>query len=81
MWRHLLCPTLQVHCADLGNLGKRLALSLNWSARISKEFFCQGDAERAAGVPISGLCDRATADVGASQVHAAPTPQPPPSCA
>ncbi len=66
--KRLLALSLAVHCADLGNPGKRLGLSLNWSARISKEFFAQGDAERAAGLPISQLCDRETADVAASQV-------------
>ena len=66
--KRLLALSLAVHCADLGNPGKRLALSLNWSARISKEFFAQGDAERAAGLPISQLCDRTSADVAASQV-------------
>lgn len=71
MWppeKRLLALSFAVHCADLGNPGKRLALSLNWSARISKEFFAQGDAEAAAGLPISRLCDRNSADVAASQL-------------
>ena len=39
--KRLLALSMAVHCADLGNPGKGLQLSLNWSARITKEFFAQ----------------------------------------
>lgn len=60
--------TMLVHCADLGNPGKPLHMSLNWSARVANEFFAQGDAERAANLPISRLCDREHTDICATQL-------------
>lgn len=47
--------------------------------RISREFFEQGDAERAAGLPVSRGCDRCSTDIASSQVlRPAPLPAGPP---
>ncbi len=73
--KRLTALAMMVHCADLGNPGKPLRLSLDWSARISREFFAQGDAERTAGLPVSRGCDREDTDIGASQVRGAARPR------
>lgn len=50
----------QVHSADISNPTKDWEVSKEWSERVSKEFFAQGDAERKLGLPVSANMDRAT---------------------
>ncbi|XP_036408065.1 cAMP-specific 3',5'-cyclic phosphodiesterase 4A isoform X2 [Megalops cyprinoides] len=57
-----------VHCADLSNPTKPLAVYRQWTERIMKEFFQQGDRERERGMEISPMCDKHTASVEKSQV-------------
>ena len=57
-----------VHCADLSNPAKPLALYRQWNDRIMQEFFRQGDLERQQGLEISPMCDRHTATVEKTQV-------------
>ncbi|XP_072704641.1 3',5'-cyclic-AMP phosphodiesterase 4A isoform X2 [Ciconia boyciana] len=57
-----------VHCADLSNPTKPLALYRQWTERIMEEFFRQGDRERERGMEISPMCDKHTASVEKSQV-------------
>ncbi|KAL2099935.1 hypothetical protein ACEWY4_004329 [Coilia grayii] len=57
-----------VHCADLSNPTKPLALYKQWTDRIMDEFFCQGDRERERSMEISPMCDKLTASVEKSQV-------------
>ncbi|XP_041915591.1 cAMP-specific 3',5'-cyclic phosphodiesterase 4D-like isoform X8 [Alosa sapidissima] len=57
-----------VHCADLSNPTKPLALYRQWTERIMQEFFCQGDRERERSMEISPMCDKLTASVEKSQV-------------
>ncbi|XP_029285594.1 cAMP-specific 3',5'-cyclic phosphodiesterase 4C-like [Cottoperca gobio] len=57
-----------VHCADLSNPTKTLALYRQWTERIMEEFFRQGDKERERGMEISAMCDKHTASVEKSQV-------------
>ncbi|XP_068277892.1 3',5'-cyclic-AMP phosphodiesterase 4A isoform X2 [Nyctibius grandis] len=57
-----------VHCADLSNPTKPLALYREWTRRIMEEFFGQGDRERARGLEVSPMCDRHSASVERSQV-------------
>ncbi|XP_020850773.1 3',5'-cyclic-AMP phosphodiesterase 4A isoform X6 [Phascolarctos cinereus] len=57
-----------VHCADLSNPTKPLALYRQWTDRIMEEFFRQGDKERERGMEISPMCDKHTASVEKSQV-------------
>nr|NVI73097.1 dunce [Cucujiformia] len=57
-----------VHCADLSNPTKPLALYKQWVARLMEEFFQQGDKEREAKMDISPMCDRLSATIEKSQV-------------
>ncbi|NWR40737.1 PDE4D phosphodiesterase, partial [Tachuris rubrigastra] len=57
-----------VHCADLSNPTKPLALYRQWTQRIMQEFFRQGDRERERGMQISPMCDKHSASVEKSQV-------------
>lgn len=58
-----------VHCADLSNPTKPLAVYRQWTERIMQEFFRQGDKERERGMEISPMCDKHTASVEKSQVN------------
>lgn len=58
-----------MHCADLSNPTKPLAVYRQWTERIMEEFFRQGDKERERGMEISPMCDKHTASVEKSQVH------------
>lgn len=57
-----------LHCADLGNPAKPLNLYLRWTDLIIMEFFAQGDAEAALGLPISPMCDRNKPNKEKSQI-------------
>jgi len=58
-----LCYVL--HCADISNPARPWRLAREWGARVSEEFYKQGDRERALGLlPISPLCDRDEIGVG-----------------
>jgi high affinity cGMP-specific 3',5'-cyclic phosphodiesterase 9 len=51
---------VMVHSADISNPTKDWEVSKEWSERVSKEFFAQGDAERKLGLPVSANMDRDT---------------------
>jgi len=57
-----------MHMADISNLAKCKAISLNWTDRVLSEFFRQGDREKELGLPISPLCDRSTTSRSDSQM-------------
>lgn len=57
-----------VHCADLSNPTKPLAIYQKWLDRLMMEFFRQGDMEREKGLDLSPMCDKLTATVEKSQV-------------
>ncbi len=59
---------MALKCADLGHLTAPLSVHLKWVSGLEEEFFKQGDAERAQGLPISPLCDRTKEGVTKSQV-------------
>eukprot|EP00741_Cyanophora_paradoxa_P015666 tig00020903_g15123.t1 len=46
--------------ADISNAGRSRPQHVEWTSRVSEEFFLQGDEERRLGLPISPYCDRAT---------------------
>jgi len=66
-WTRQVLQSL-VHCADLSNPAKPLALYRQWNDRIMQEFFRQGDLERQQGLDVSPMCDRLTATVEKTQV-------------
>jgi hypothetical protein len=49
---------LAIKCGDVSHPSRPLEQHLEWSKRISEEFFLQGDLERSRGMSISPLCDR-----------------------
>ena len=51
---------LLLHAADLGASTKSLALHQMWTARITTEFFRQGDLQRELNVSVCSVCDRKT---------------------
>ncbi|XP_059196856.1 cAMP-specific 3',5'-cyclic phosphodiesterase 4D isoform X1 [Centropristis striata] len=57
-----------VHCADLSNPTKPLELYRQWTERIMREFFTQGDRERDKGMEISAMCDKHNASIEKTQV-------------
>ncbi|KAJ9508536.1 hypothetical protein QJQ45_012079 [Haematococcus lacustris] len=64
----LLSLQMALKCADMGHLAASESVHLAWVSRLEGEFFAQGDAERAQGLPISPLCDRTKQGVTKSQV-------------
>jgi len=57
-----------LHCADLGNPCKPLHIYMEWMRRLMEEFYLQGDAERALGLPVSLMMDRSKPNVERSQM-------------
>lgn len=58
--------------ADLGHVLKPLRVHVEWSRRITREFYELGDFEKRHGVPVSPLCDREKdTSIAKSQVSAA----------
>ncbi|GFH21958.1 phosphodiesterase [Haematococcus lacustris] len=63
----LLSLKMALKCSDLGHLAAPFPVHLAWVSRLEAEFFEQGDAERALGLPISPLCDRTKQGITKSQ--------------
>ena len=57
-----------VHAADIGNPTREFNVAKEWAQQLFKEFFGQGDKERALGLEISMLCDRKTTNFPKSQI-------------
>eukprot|EP01083_Nonionella_stella_P075224 204367_1 len=51
---------IALHLSDISNPSKKLSVSIEWTKRITQEFFAQGDMERELQLPISPGCDRNT---------------------
>lgn len=47
-----------LHCCDISNPCKKTSVSMQWTTRITQEFFNQGDMEKAQELPVSAGCDR-----------------------
>eukprot|EP00326_Haptolina_ericina_P019855 CAMPEP_0181196908 /NCGR_PEP_ID=MMETSP1096-20121128/15734_1 /TAXON_ID=156174 ORGANISM="Chrysochromulina ericina, Strain CCMP281" /NCGR_SAMPLE_ID=MMETSP1096 /ASSEMBLY_ACC=CAM_ASM_000453 /LENGTH=454 /DNA_ID=CAMNT_0023286735 /DNA_START=12 /DNA_END=1373 /DNA_ORIENTATION=+ len=59
---------LIIKSADISNPTRALSVYTPWISGVMEEFFTQGDAERALGLPISMNCDRKTVQVAKCQV-------------
>lgn len=57
-----------MHVADISNCAKALNTSRQWTDRVLKEFFRQGDKEKEEELPVSPLCDRLKVSRPGSQV-------------
>jgi hypothetical protein len=55
--RLILCQIV-LHAADISNALRPWPICLSWSNLVCEEFFCQGEAERAHGLPVSPNMDR-----------------------
>lgn len=64
----LLTMQMMIKCADVSHPARALRVHEEWSARVSEEFYRQGDAEKALGLPISPLCDRTAHNLAKSQI-------------
>ena len=60
--------SLIIKAADISNPARSLPVYEKWIDGVMTEFFVQGDAEAAAGLPFSMNCDRASVVVSKSQV-------------
>jgi hypothetical protein len=65
---HMFYSQIALKMADLGHLCDPTPIHLQWVQRLEEEFFMQGDAEQAAGIPITPLFDRTKPGVTKSQV-------------
>ena len=57
-----------IKAADISNPARSLKVYQRWIDGVVLEFFAQGDAEKARGLPISMNCDRQTVEVPKAQV-------------
>jgi hypothetical protein len=55
-------------CADVSHPCRTLHVHQDWSERISREFYAQGDREVDLGLPVSPLCDRKAHNLARSQL-------------
>ena len=57
-----------IHAADISNPVKPFNIYAEWTDRILKEYWNQGDQEREKGLAVSYLMDRFTVNTSKSQV-------------
>ena len=55
-----LVANMLLKCADISNVVKPFPIAKNWAEILCNEFFLQGDIEKAKGLEISPLMDRAS---------------------
>lgn len=56
-----------LHCADLSNCVKPLPHCAKWADHVVREFWAQGEKERALGLSVSPLCDEYTTNIALDQ--------------
>eukprot|EP00011_Vannellida_sp_DIVA3-517-6-12_P014031 CAMPEP_0114625254 /NCGR_PEP_ID=MMETSP0168-20121206/11177_1 /TAXON_ID=95228 ORGANISM="Vannella sp., Strain DIVA3 517/6/12" /NCGR_SAMPLE_ID=MMETSP0168 /ASSEMBLY_ACC=CAM_ASM_000044 /LENGTH=339 /DNA_ID=CAMNT_0001836533 /DNA_START=48 /DNA_END=1064 /DNA_ORIENTATION=- len=59
---------LALKCADVSHTAKNMQMHVEWTARVTLEFFFQGNREREQGLPFSFGMDAASTNVRGSQV-------------
>jgi hypothetical protein len=57
---HKLIANMLLKCADISNVVKVFPIAKHWADVLCEEFFTQGDVEKAKGLEVSPLMDRAT---------------------
>jgi hypothetical protein len=57
-----------IHACDISNPARRTRIYLAWTDRVLKEFFFQGDSEKAAQVPVSMFMDKDTTNIAKMQI-------------
>ena len=60
--------TFIIHLADISNPSKPIHLAKEWTDKLMKESFHQGDLEENLGLPFTNLCDRRSTHLEKSQV-------------
>ncbi len=63
-----MCMEIILHACDISNPFKPFNIYFEWTDRVLKEFWLQGDQERKLNIPISYLMDRYTVNMAKSQV-------------
>ena len=63
-----LCLALVLKCADISNQVRPWRTANRWNARVYEEFYREGDADAAAGRPVTPLHNRDTNDMAKSSV-------------
>ena len=59
---------LALKCADVSHTAKNMRMHVEWTTRVTLEFFFQGNKEKELGLPFSYGMDAETTDVPGSQV-------------
>ena len=60
---------VMLHAADISNPVKPLATYGKWAENVLREFFAQGDQERALGMDVSPMMDAAATNAAMSQIN------------
>ena len=63
-----ICMEIILHACDISNPFKPFEIYYEWTDRVLKEFWLQGDQERKLNLPISYLMDRFTVNTAKSQI-------------
>eukprot|EP01004_Peranema_trichophorum_P006407 NODE_5228_length_1045_cov_63.572668_g4668_i0.p1 GENE.NODE_5228_length_1045_cov_63.572668_g4668_i0~~NODE_5228_length_1045_cov_63.572668_g4668_i0.p1 ORF type:complete len:210 (+),score=43.07 NODE_5228_length_1045_cov_63.572668_g4668_i0:342-971(+) len=63
-----LAMSMAIKMADISNCGRPESLYLKWGAKLSEEFFLQGDNERNRGDQVSPFMDRFAPSMAKSQI-------------
>jgi len=64
----MLLLQMCIKCCDLSHVAKPIKQHIEWSTRITDEFYCQGDDERKNDLEVSPFMDRSKADLPKSQL-------------
>ena len=57
-----------LHSSDISNPAKPAEISTEWTKRVYREFFVQGDLEKKQGLKISNFCDRNTTNINKAMI-------------
>lgn len=64
-----LVKRMMIKCADVSNPARPLRVCIEWSRRITEEYFLQTDEEKAKGLPVvMPMFDRYTCSIPKSQI-------------